>query len=236
MDKKANGLLVNLSYIESESMLAFQKWHNCEHMTDRVTIPGFIVGRRYRGIAEPTLVLMYYETKDSKVMASKPYMRSINNPTPWARQMLPLLKRNRRAIYRQLHSLGKKALTEAPFLYWVRFNIAQGRENETIQWFQKEQFCQIARLRGVYRTKLYEVDDEISNINTEERKIHGGGPGSQKYLALYELAELDLPNSPDWKNAYQGGGQEILKNLTEIIQESYWLDFAMYSPNKSEEK
>ena len=32
--------------IDEDYVLEFQKWHNCEHMTERTSIPGFHVGRR----------------------------------------------------------------------------------------------------------------------------------------------------------------------------------------------
>ena len=28
----------------------FQEWHYCEHIPERISIPGFNVGRRYRGM------------------------------------------------------------------------------------------------------------------------------------------------------------------------------------------
>ena len=232
-EKEANGLLVIWSYTDPENRVSYQKWHNCEHMTDRVTIPGFLVGRRYNGTADAPTFMMYYETRDSKVLASEAYMRSLNNPTPWARQTIPTLKKTVRGIYTLLSSAGKKALTEAPFLLMVRFNSIPGKEKEVVQWYKEKHLPRISQVPGVHRGILYEMDDEVSNIKTEERKIHGGGPGSQKYLAIYELSELDLPSRVEWKNAYQAGGTpEFLKNMMEVLQESYWLDFVMYSPNK----
>ena len=78
------------------------------------------------------------------------------------------------------------------------------------------------------------MDDEVSNISTEEIKMHGGGPGQQKFLAYYELASLDVVDSEAWKEAGKGIGAngKIQIELQNIFRESYWLDFTMYAPKR----
>jgi hypothetical protein len=228
------GLLVIWSDVDPDYRLEYQKWHNCEHMTERVSIPGFHVGRRYQGMGEAPDFLMYYETESSKVLASKPYLHCQNNPTAWTKRTLPHLKNIMRAIYSLVSSSGKKAPTEAVYLQLVKFNAAPGSDEQLIKWFNDSHLPAISALPGVYRTRLYEMDDAVSNITTEERKMHGGGPGQQKYLAYYEFANPDLPDSPAWKKAAGaiGAGAKAKVGWENVIRESYWLDFTMYAPQK----
>jgi hypothetical protein len=44
------GLLAIRSDVDPDHRVQFQKWHHCEHIKERVAIPGFFVGRRYQGI------------------------------------------------------------------------------------------------------------------------------------------------------------------------------------------
>ena len=231
--QEAKGLLVNWADVDPDYRSEYQKWHNCQHMTERVSIPGFHLGRRYQGIEDAPEFLMYYETDASKVLASEPYLHAQNNPTPWTREAIPHLKNIVRAIYNLIASSGKKAPTEAPYLHIVKFNAPPGSDQEVITWFRDDFLPRTSAVPGVYRARLYEMDDEVSNISTEERKMHGGGPGQQKFLEYYEVAGLDILDIHSWKVARMASGLkgEIQSKLEDTVTESYWLDFAMYAPN-----
>jgi hypothetical protein len=229
--KTAKGLLAIWADVDEDYRVEYQKWHNCQHMTERVSIPGFQVGRRYQGIGEAPDFLMYYETEDSKVLSGAPYMHAINNPTPWTREAITHLRNIVRSIYRLVASAGKGAPTEASYILIIRFSIPSGNENKVIQWLKEEHLPRAAALSGVHRGRLYEMDDEVSNITTEERKIHGGKPGLQRFLAFYEISSLDLLGSKEWKESAEWIGDQTLSNPLEDAQkESYWLDFSMYAP------
>ena len=82
----SKGLMAFWTDIDEDYVLEFQKWHNCEHMTERVSIPGFHVGRRYRGIGNAPMFLITYETAGSEVLKSEAYMKALNSPTPWTKE------------------------------------------------------------------------------------------------------------------------------------------------------
>jgi len=227
-DKAKKGLLAIWSDVDPDYHVEFQKWHNCEHIRERVLIPGFFVGRRYQGIGEAPNFLMCYETEDSKVLASEPYLHAVNHPSPWTKEVIAHSKNIVRGIYRMDSLVGEKPLTEAPYIVILRFNADLGSEKEVLQWYREEQLPRISDIQGVHRGSLYRVDEEISHIKTEERKIHGGGPGQQKVLALYEIASSDVPNSSAWQELYRRA--EHTKRMEDVQYESYWLDFVMYAP------
>ena len=87
--------------------------------------------------------------------------------------------------------------------------------------------------QGVYRGRLYEVDLGVSNINTNERRIHGAGPGRERFLVIYEMASLDIAAGAAWKEAQTPDDQNSIQGLgklSNITQEMFWLDFVMYAP------
>ena len=150
MEYEARGLMAFWTDIDDENILEVQKWHNCEHMAERVSIPGFLVGRRYRGVEGHTY-LMYYETRDTRVLQSKPYLTALNNSTPWTKKSLTYFKNNIRNIYELVGLTGKKPPTEAPFLYTVCFNIEDSRKVEVIEWFITTYLPKVTKLPEVHR-------------------------------------------------------------------------------------
>ncbi len=229
----ANGMMAFWTDIDDDYVLEFQKWHNCEHMIERTGIPGFLVGRRYRGIGAAPMFFISYETTDSAVFKSRPYMDRLNDPTPWTKEALTHFNNNMRNIYRLLAGHGAQAPSEAPYCLVVRFNIPPEAEAETLAWYTQEVMPAIQAIAGVFRARLFEVDEEISNIKTAERAIYDGGPGQQKYLAYYELTSLDLVGGDQWKAVRQSGrNPEMFKNRRNVFEELSWLECVIYSADR----
>jgi len=231
-ERNTKGLLAIWADVDEDYRIEFQRWHNCEHMTERVTIPGFYVGRRYQGVSKAPDFLMMYETYDSKVMSSEPYLFAKNNPTAWTKKGLTHFKNGVRNIYYLVATAGKRPATEAPYILVLRFNLEVESKNEIIKWYSEEHLVELCTVPGVYRGRLYEVDAEVSNIKTTERSISGTGPGQQILLALYEISSLDLSTSKQWQGVLEGTdrSKKMLMKLEDLQEESYWLDFTMYAP------
>jgi len=175
--------------------------------------------------------LMCYETDGSNVLVSEPYLHAVNHPSSWTKEAIAHSKNIVRGIYHMVSSVGEKPMTEAPYLVVLKFNADLGSEKEFLQWYREERVPGISALQGIYRSRLYRMDEEISHVKTEERRIHGGGPGQQMFLAIYEMASLDIPDSKDWQELH--GGAEYTKRTEDVHYESYWLDFVMYAPVKN---
>ena len=225
------GLLAIWADIEEDYRIEFEKWHNCEHVPERVNIPGFCVGHRYRGIGDAPEVLMFYETLDSKTLGCEPYLHSLNNPTPWTRESISHFRNTVRTVYTLLATSGKKPPTEAPYLFVHRFDAEPGSERDVLRWYGKEYLSAVCGLPGVYRGRLYESDLETSNIMTEERKVLRPESGRQRFLAIYEVSSLDLGMGERWQRASVETElrKSMLKELIRGDREFYWHDFTMYA-------
>ena len=225
----ANGMLAFWTDIDDEHLVEIQKWHNCEHMTERVGLPGFIVGRRYRGVDNAPTFFISYDTTDTEVLRSEPYLHALNNSTPWTKYALKFFKNNIRNSYSMIMIKGTPAPTEAPYCFVIRFNIKTESETETLDCLQNTYLSAISSLSDVFRCRLYEIDEKISNIMTEEREIYGGGPGRQKYLLVFELASQYVPKGGTWQGV-NAKYSHIADNLTDRYEEYSFLDFVMYAP------
>jgi hypothetical protein len=68
---------------------AFYDWMIGEHMPERLAIPGFLVGRRFRKTSGPSRFLTIYEVESMQVLRGPHYLERLNNPTPLTRRHAP---------------------------------------------------------------------------------------------------------------------------------------------------
>ena len=228
------GLLAFWADIDADYQLEYLKWHNCEHMAERVSIPGFHVGRRYRALGDERDFFMVYETDTAEVMESEPYLNRQNNPTPWTRESISHFRKSLRVIYTLVASEGKQPAIDAPYLLLVRSNSPDkpGGADEMVRRYSEEHLPRLCAVEGSLRGRLYRADRKVSNVATEERKVHGADTGDQEFLAMYEILRPDIPDSDVWKEAARGTewSKEMVSALRDVSFERYWLDFALWAP------
>jgi hypothetical protein len=234
MEREAKGLMAIWADVDAEAQFEFEKWHNCEHMADRVTIPGFLLGYRYQGIGATPYSLMAYETVDPSVLESEPYLRSKNNPTPWTRELLTQYRHTERLIYRLVASMGKKPFTQAPYLYSLRFDLEGEEGAEALAGLREGILARIAAAPGVSRARLYRIDEKSCNIVTAEQKIYGDGPAlKRRFLVLAEIGSALWPKDEIWRDlcghekAVSVQERPAIKN---VGVGWYWLRFVMQAP------
>ncbi len=200
----------------------FREWHSKEHMVLRISTTGWYVGHRYHGLEGAPDFLICYETAEASDLAGRAYHQSLNEPDANTREALSHYRNSVRAIYRLLNSAGERLPTDSP-------------ENEAVgKWFAEEHLPRIAKIPGVLRARLYEIDEGISNIPTEERKLYSAGPGKQKYLATYEIVAPEIPRSIPWQEAFAGSTQNasVLRAIKMDHCDLFELEFTIYSPGK----
>jgi hypothetical protein len=225
----SDGLLAIWADVDEPYVLRYQQWHNCEHIPERVSIPGFLVGRRYRGRSPARMFFMFYETVDAGVLTSEAYLTALNRPTEWTRESLQHFRRPLRNVYRKLRERGQPPRLEAPYVIAHRFNSggATGDDIATAEgWIDA-----VARSRPVLRARLYELDREASSVQTAERSIYRGEPGKQRYLALFECTRPDPWDADTWQEAERSlPAWQRPDRLADAERESYWAEYVLYAP------
>lgn len=181
------GLMAFWSDIDEDYVLRYQQWHNCEHVPERVSTPGFRRGRRYRDISGAPHFLMMYETESPATLASEPYLARLNSPTPWTKEALTHFRNPMRGIYSLADGAGEEGEFCAVWLTALRFNLAVAAGADAARdWLQA-----MAAGPGVGRVQLWRTDVATSGIVTSERRIYGGSaPGDHLLL----LIEADRPH------------------------------------------
>jgi hypothetical protein len=83
----------------------FEDWHTHEHFPERLGIPGFRRGSRWRSSSGPGVFVMY-ELAEYDVLSSGPYLERLNAPTAWSTKMMPHHRNMVRSQCRVLESRG----------------------------------------------------------------------------------------------------------------------------------
>jgi len=73
MTTNAKGLLLVMMDIDPEHEEEFNRWYNEEHVPERLSIPGFLTGRRFLAIEGSPKYLALYELESPEVLESEEY-------------------------------------------------------------------------------------------------------------------------------------------------------------------
>ena len=224
------GLMAFWADIGPDYEARFLEWHNCEHMPERVSVPGFREGRRYRELGGSSRYLMMYFTENADVLGSPAYMERLNDPTPWTRESLGHFRNPSRNVYTVLAGHGRTSLREFPYLVSIRFDITPDAHARIRPSIEGGLVPGLTALPHVGRLRFYGIDAAVSGIETAERGLHAGGPGSQRFLLLAECAQPDVVETDEWQAAWTGlddgmaGGNPPIAH---VIAEVFRIDYVL---------
>ena len=171
----------------------FNAWYRRQHLPERLSVPGFLRGRRYEGKGAGLRYFTLYETVDAGVLSSEPYLERLNAPTDWTRRALPLVRRMVRNAYRRVAAMGPDAKVAG--LITVRIQPHSGRGPYVRASLLHDALGALSTL-GCVATAVYESETAASSVVTEERKIVGGDvSAAPPFLALCELADRAKPDA-----------------------------------------
>jgi hypothetical protein len=89
LQEKTQAFLAIWHDLLDEGKTDWEKWHTYEHIPERVGIRGFLAGRRYMNYNDPEqCCFTMYEGSDLSVFKSTPYLKRLNNPTPWTKKWI----------------------------------------------------------------------------------------------------------------------------------------------------
>lgn len=145
---------------------AFYKWHNREHMPERLAIPGFRVGRKYRVVRGKPAFCNFYEVDAFSTLVGDDYRARQENPTPATRDAGRFLANPTRALAYVRHTIGTGM---GGHLLTVRFDAPDLRRVAILDVLRDAAGRMIAsaEIVGVH---VLESDRAASSMVTEEKK------------------------------------------------------------------
>ena len=100
MSEHGTGLLLVMMDIDPEHEDDFNRWYDEEHVPERMAIPGFLTGRRYRAIEGGPKYLAVYEMDNPEVLVSPAYKyASGDGRSEWPARVVGRAKNYVRNVY-----------------------------------------------------------------------------------------------------------------------------------------
>lgn len=92
--------------IAEEAVAEHDEWHTQEHLPERLSIPGFVRGTRWRAVLGKPGYFVMYEVEELAVLTSKAYLERLNHPSPWTSKMMPFYRGMTRGLCAVKESFG----------------------------------------------------------------------------------------------------------------------------------
>lgn len=176
--------------VDAAGLDDFNAWYRRQHLPERLSVPGFLRGRRYHTTGDGPVFFTLYETADAAVLSSAPYMERLNNPTDWTRRALPMVRRMVRNAYRRV--TGSPTDRVATHLVSVRIQPHPRRGPEVKRWLVDEAVRALGGVDRLAGVAVYESDGGGTSVVTEERRIVGGEvAAAPPFLAVCEIEQAE---------------------------------------------
>lgn len=171
--------------ISDEGRADFYAWHLSEHMPERVGIPGFLRGRRYRAADSKTHPEFFtlYETQTFEVTQGVDYLNRLNAPTSWTKRATAHFKTTSRSLARVVASFG---VGSGGALLTLRFDVEESERKNLESITMK-----IATLPEVTGAHILKGDDEASGIKTAESKDRKDIEQPARWVVLIEACSVE---------------------------------------------
>ena len=103
-----NAVIVIWNDINPESRQDFLNWHNQEHIPERMSVAGFLRGRRAHAICGKPEFLTFYEIESEEFFRGE-YARRLEVPTSWTKSILPKFYNTHRSLCKVIFRAGNRA-------------------------------------------------------------------------------------------------------------------------------
>ncbi len=166
----------------------FNHWYTCEHVPERVAVPGFLRGRRYLAVSGSPTYFTLYETEGLDTLGGGPYVTRLNNPTPWTSRVLPLFRNTSRTACRVTLSLGRGV---GGSLATLRLGPRDDREAELRGWLVGTALPALGEQPGIVGVHLCEADLSATRVPTQEQKLRDRQDEVARWIILVESGGVE---------------------------------------------
>lgn len=143
----------------------FYRWHDKEHVPERLALPGFRRGRRFGRPGHSPEFLTMYEADDVAVLTSPEYLARLNAPTPATASALRHFRNTSRAVCRLALSAGSST---GGHVLALRLGVPADRADALRSTMSDQFFPAALAQTGVVACHLYAADQAASHVDTAE--------------------------------------------------------------------
>jgi len=166
----ATGILLVLNDVNPCAEQEFNLWYQEQHLPERLSVPGFSSGRRYRALSDGRRYMALYECETIEVLSSAAYAQRLAHPTAWTTKMMPHFRNMLRSACRETWSLGHGigGVATVTFLKPV-----QGKADEARRFVSSVLGPECKNSGSLVRMALWEADAGYSGGATAETTLRG---------------------------------------------------------------
>ncbi len=183
MSLSGTGVIAIWHNLQESVRADFYEWHNREHMPERLAIPGFLRGRRYRALEGGPEYFNLYETADVSVLSSAAYLARLNAPTAWTRRVVPGFRDVARSLCRVHASFG---VGQGGVMLTLRFAVAMTERDRVAARLADDVLPAIAAQPGISGTHVCLADETASAVATVESAARGTPTLVPTWMVLIE--------------------------------------------------
>jgi hypothetical protein len=151
--------------VAQEGREQFYRWHDKEHIPERLAIPGFRRGRRFIWPGHSPEWLTMYEAVDLSVLVSPQYLTRLNAPTPATVSALKHFRNTSRAVCRLVRSVGSST---GGHVLAMRLSVAAAQSDAMCRYLCDDALSRVMALTGIVACHLYAADPTASFVDTAE--------------------------------------------------------------------
>lgn len=106
-NQAGQGILAIWNDVAPGTEAEYEFWFQSEHLEERVSVPGFRLGRRHEAVEGTPRFFVFYRTDSPDTLTSKAYLDRVNDPTPLTTRVMSEVFRNmNRTVCRLVHHAG----------------------------------------------------------------------------------------------------------------------------------
>lgn len=195
------GVLVEVLNIDEPSLTQqWRDWYDATYLPSLGEVPGVIAARRGHGVAGSVQNIVVYDLADFGVpsgeqwLAARRALDAQGAPTPAVGRAFAAADRQ---LYRQIFSTVKGDYAPPPdatVLHGAFFEVAPPQHSEFNDWYNTEHVRFVDVIKGYFNCRRFQALDDPS-----------------KFLALYDVTDLDVANSPDTVAANQSAWSDRVR-------------------------
>lgn len=182
------GLLAIWNDIAASEETAFNRWYRSEHLHDRVSLPGFMRGRRYVALEGAPKYAALYEGESPAVFQSDAYTTSLNNPSPETLRIMPHFQNMSRTVCTVAASFGTGAGGDLA-CYWLSPPADERAAFQTR--LVNEALPAIADADGIVSAHLGVGDASMTKVDSAEASLRDGPDVVADWIVLVDAIDGD---------------------------------------------
>lgn len=154
----------------------FNRWYDREHMSERVSIPGFLKARRFRAITHcPRPYLALYDTENLEVFRTSSYRQALARQTEWSQLNFSRMRDTQRRVGEIVVEAGQGEGGTLALFLWT---------GDSAQLAQIESgMHELVRQDRIVRCSLLRTDTALSS------PLPGAAPAPADMVAMVEATD-----------------------------------------------